>query len=154
MAGSTNTADQRAAIPPPPSHIISRPRLTRLLDETTAKIMILVAPAGYGKTTLAQEWLRERPHVWYHANAASADVALLALDLAEALAEVDGAIPARMQGALAAVPDPACEISVLVDILQPGIDDDVVLAIDDYDAIARSSAAEQLISDLVAGSHA
>jgi ATP/maltotriose-dependent transcriptional regulator MalT len=35
-------------------HIIERPRLTRLLDETTARVIMLVAPAGYGKTVLAQ----------------------------------------------------------------------------------------------------
>ena len=34
-------------------HIIKRPRLTRLLDETEARVILLVAPAGYGKTTLA-----------------------------------------------------------------------------------------------------
>jgi ATP/maltotriose-dependent transcriptional regulator MalT len=38
-------------------HIIRRPRLTRLLDECEARVILLVAPAGYGKTTLAREWL-------------------------------------------------------------------------------------------------
>jgi ATP/maltotriose-dependent transcriptional regulator MalT len=42
-------------------HIIERPRLTRLLDETTARVIMLVAPAGYGKTTLARQWLAARP---------------------------------------------------------------------------------------------
>ena len=46
-------------------HIIKRPRLTRLLDETEARVILLVAPAGYGKTTLAREWLADRPHGWY-----------------------------------------------------------------------------------------
>ena len=40
-------------------HIIKRPRLTRLLDETEARVILLVAPAGYGKTTLAREWLAD-----------------------------------------------------------------------------------------------
>jgi ATP/maltotriose-dependent transcriptional regulator MalT len=35
--------------------IIKRPRLTRILDESGARIILLVAPAGYGKTTLAHE---------------------------------------------------------------------------------------------------
>jgi ATP/maltotriose-dependent transcriptional regulator MalT len=41
--------------------IIKRPRLTRMLDESGARIILLVAPAGYGKTTLAHEWLDEQP---------------------------------------------------------------------------------------------
>ncbi|MGZ8740459.1 MAG: hypothetical protein ACXWZ8_07675 [Gaiellaceae bacterium] len=35
--------------------IIERPRLTRLLDEGQGRIKMLVAPAGYGKTTLARQ---------------------------------------------------------------------------------------------------
>src|SRR5215210_5863426 len=46
-------------------HIIERPRLTKLLDETTARVITLVAPAGYGKTTLARQWLANRPHAWH-----------------------------------------------------------------------------------------
>ena len=47
-------------------HIIERPRLLKLLDETEAKIILLVAPAGYGKTTLARQWLRTcvKPRLW------------------------------------------------------------------------------------------
>src|SRR5689334_20195759 len=56
-------------------HIIERPRLTRLLDETTARVILLVAPAGYGKTVLARQWLGSRRHVWFRATSAAADVA-------------------------------------------------------------------------------
>jgi len=62
-------------------HIIERPRLTRLLDETTARVILLVAPAGYGKTTLARQWLARRPNIWYTARPASADLAALGTDL-------------------------------------------------------------------------
>ena len=31
--------------------------MTRLLDESPARVKMLVAPAGYGKTTLARQWL-------------------------------------------------------------------------------------------------
>ena len=48
-------------------HIIERPRLTRMLDESKAKVILLLAPAGYGKTTLARQWLKDKPHVWYRA---------------------------------------------------------------------------------------
>src|SRR3954464_10146986 len=36
--------------------IIERPRLMKLLDETDARTILLLAPAGYGKTTLARQW--------------------------------------------------------------------------------------------------
>src|SRR5436305_6165274 len=67
------------------NHIIERPRLTRLLDETTARVILLVAPAGYGKTTLAREWLTtRRKSSWWVATSASADVAAFAAGIAEA----------------------------------------------------------------------
>src|SRR5689334_17003476 len=49
------------------SYIIKRPRLTKLLDETQARIILLCAPAGYGKTTLAREWISASavPAMWY-----------------------------------------------------------------------------------------
>jgi replication-associated recombination protein RarA len=51
-------------------HIIKRPRLTKLLDEADARVILLVAPAGYGKTTLAREWLgqRGRTGLWLQAR--------------------------------------------------------------------------------------
>jgi ATP/maltotriose-dependent transcriptional regulator MalT len=72
------------------SFIIKRPRLTKLLDESGARIILLVAPAGYGKTTLAREWVAEREGVvWYSGRPAMADVAALASGLAATLAVDD-----------------------------------------------------------------
>ena len=68
--------------------IIERPRLTRLLDESQGRIKMLVAPAGYGKTTLARQWLADKQAVWYTATPASADVAALAAGLSETLSRV------------------------------------------------------------------
>ena len=58
----------------------------RLLNETQSRCIVLVAPAGYGKTTLARQWLSgpERKAVWFRAGPASTDVAALALGLAQA----------------------------------------------------------------------
>ena len=63
--------------------IIERPRLTRMLDDSPARIKMLVAPAGYGKTTLARQWLAasSRPAAWFTATPSSVDVAALALGL-------------------------------------------------------------------------
>ena len=69
--------------------IIERPRLTRLLDESQGRIKMLVAPAGYGKTTLARQWLADKQAVWYRATPASADVAALAAGLSEAVISIN-----------------------------------------------------------------
>ena len=68
--------------------IIERPRLTRLLDASQGRIKMLVAPAGYGKTTLARQWLADKQAVWYTATPASADVAALAAGLRDAVSQV------------------------------------------------------------------
>ena len=49
---------------------------------------MLVAPAGYGKTTLARQWLADKQAVWYTATPASADVAALAAGLSEVVSRV------------------------------------------------------------------
>ena len=68
---------------------VRRPRLTVLLDEATAQSIILTAPAGYGKTTLAREWLQGREHAaWYRATPASADVGAFSAGLADAVGPV------------------------------------------------------------------
>ena len=45
--------------------IIERPRLTQLLDTGQGRIKLLVGPAGYGKTTLARQWLEGKEATWY-----------------------------------------------------------------------------------------
>ncbi len=66
--------------------IIKRPRLTRLLDEAGARITLLLAPAGYGKTTLAREWTEEQDRVgWYAGAPGMVDVAGLSVGIAEVL---------------------------------------------------------------------
>jgi len=67
--------------------IIERPRLLKLLDEATARTILLVAPAGYGKTTLARQWAQRHQNVyWYSAGPGSSDIAELAIGLANAVA--------------------------------------------------------------------
>ena len=76
--------------PAAPSTIIKRPRLTKLLDESEARILLLCAPAGYGKTTLAREWIatRDEPVAWYRGGIEMLDAAAVALALVEVLRSV------------------------------------------------------------------
>src|SRR3989440_10104536 len=69
------------------SYIIKRPRLTNLLDESEARIILLCAPAGYGKTTLAREWIEARglQAAWYAGATEMIDTVALATGLADCL---------------------------------------------------------------------
>jgi LuxR family maltose regulon positive regulatory protein len=72
----------------PPRHV-SRRRLTQRLDEVAARTVVVFGPAGFGKTTLAAEWARDREGVaCFRVTAASADLAGFALGVGEAVASV------------------------------------------------------------------
>ena len=68
--------------------IVERPRLRRLLDDAAPRVRMLIAPAGFGKTTLAEQWADSpgRRSAWYRARSSSRDVAVLATGLSDAAA--------------------------------------------------------------------
>src|SRR5512146_2983916 len=71
------------------SRIIERPRLIKLLDETDARTILLLAPAGYGKTTLARQWAKTLSRVvWVSLTSAHRDVTVLARDLARSIEDL------------------------------------------------------------------
>jgi LuxR family maltose regulon positive regulatory protein len=132
--------------------IIERPRLTRLLTESESRVMLLVAPAGYGKTTLAREWLKDRKHAWYQATSASSDVAALALGLATAAIDVFPDVGEQLRGRLKTVGDAASEARSLARDLAHdlrGWPGDVRLVVDDYQLLAETAEAEAFIEEFV-----
>jgi LuxR family transcriptional regulator, maltose regulon positive regulatory protein len=126
-----------------------------LLDETQSQYIVLVAPAGYGKTTLARQWFagQERKAVWFRAAPASTDVAALALGLAHAAEkELEGA-GTRLQEHLRTSHSPNSEVSRIADILVDDLapwPEGVWMVIDDYQHLAHEPSAEQLIDAVVA----
>lgn len=81
----TASASQPKAVPVD-RRIIERPRLIKLLDETDAHTILLLAPAGYGKTTLARQWAKTlNGAIWVTLSQAHRDVAVIATDLARAI---------------------------------------------------------------------
>jgi LuxR family maltose regulon positive regulatory protein len=128
-------------------HIIKRPRLTRILDETDARIILLCAPAGYGKTTLAREWVatRHEPVLWYAGGPAMADVAALAVDLAELFGGVDSELVERVRFLASRGEEPRTLAKVLAREA-PGAE--TLLVVDDYHYAAESDEADALFRDL------
>jgi LuxR family maltose regulon positive regulatory protein len=132
--------------------IIRRPRLTAMLNESSAQIRLLIGPAGYGKTTLARQWLGEpeRRDVWYRCGPASADVAALAAGIAECAAEIVPDAGQRMRDRLRATGH-AEEVEILAELFAEDVakwPSDAWLALDDYHFAMDSSASERFVEFL------
>ncbi len=110
---------------------------------------MLVAPAGYGKTTLARQWLADRPHLWFQASRSSTDVAALAVAFADSLKiSTPGS---QLKAWLAATGEPQHNIERLAALLAEDLEGwpaDLWLVIDDYHLLA-SSGSEDLINLLL-----
>jgi ATP/maltotriose-dependent transcriptional regulator MalT len=146
--GTTTTTHGRA-----PSFIIKRPRLTKLLDESEARIILLVAPAGYGKTTLAREWLHGRrgTTAWYSASQASSDVVTLATGLAEELDSVmrdSQRICSERLSRLTSVQQRPDVLARVLSNSHTAWPTDLAIVVDDYHHLVGSAPAEAFISSL------
>ena len=151
-------ARERAAAP---SHIIERPRLITLMEESGARVIVLQAPAGYGKTTLARQWAEhgENEGRWCRCTVSSADLAAFAVQLADTSGLGDPAESSRVANRLSATIDPESDIAELADLVA----DDFAswprtawLIVDDYHfALASHSAARllELVLERTQGLH-
>ncbi len=123
----------------PPSarpELIERVGLLRQLLGSEASLVVVGAPAGYGKTILLSQYAAvvDRPFVWLSLDATDADPVLLALELATAIDRV-APVDARVFASLGR-PAPAIERVVL-----PGLVNslhaagNVALAVDDLQLV-------------------
>src|SRR5262249_40325983 len=98
-------------------HLIERPRLTKLLDEATAPVIMLIAPAGFRQTTLPRQWVADRRRGWYRGSPAAADVAALAVGLARTASEIVPDVGIRMGERLRATGTPEKDVEPLAELL-------------------------------------
>jgi LuxR family transcriptional regulator, maltose regulon positive regulatory protein len=130
-----------------------RPRLTRLLDESTAQAIVITAPAGYGKTTLATEWLQGRDKVlWYRSTSASADVAAFSAGLSDVISELLPGTGERLKQRLRVADTPERAARPLAELLAHDIaawPKDALLVVDDYQLVADSAPVEDFFDWLL-----
>jgi LuxR family transcriptional regulator, maltose regulon positive regulatory protein len=147
------TQGTTTAGPQVPDYFIERPRLTRLLDEATAPVIMLIAPAGFGKTTLARQWLASRRRGWYRGSPAAADVAALAVGLARSVGSIVPDAGRRMGERLRATGTPEKDVEPLAELLAEDLaewPEDAWLAFDDYQFASESPFAEEFVARVLA----
>ena len=131
--------------------IIDRPRLTKMLDECEARVILLLAPAGYGKTTLARQWVKTLSGaIWVSATPAHRDVVTLSEDLAAGIDALGGNASKFIREYLSAQSNPQRSARGVARALADQINKQRVqwIVIDDYHELVESSAAEQIIEHL------
>jgi len=125
-------------------HVIGRPRLGELLDtHAHARLVLVSAPAGFGKSTLLADWLRRSDvsRAWLSLDSGDNDPARFWRYLLAAAASIDG--DASQPSSDAGAPDGETAVAALLDGLasrpRP-----CVLVLDDYHVIEEPSIHEHL----------
>ena len=132
-------------VPRPRGGLVPRPRLSeRLHWGTAAKLMLVSAPAGFGKTTLLTEWLAARPAAladerlaaWLSLDRGDNDPAAFWTYLIAALRMVAPGVGENALALLDAPQPPPIE-SVLTMLLNDlgAVAGEIVLVLDDYHVI-------------------
>jgi LuxR family transcriptional regulator, maltose regulon positive regulatory protein len=140
-------------LPPLFKRHVRRPRLTRLLDASNAQAILIIGPAGYGKTTLAAEWLQGRDAgFWYRATSASADVAAFSAGVVEVIQPLMPGVGDRVLQRLRVPEVPERLARILAELLAEDIQKwpkDKWLVVDDYHLVAESAAVEEFVDWLL-----
>lgn len=126
-------------IPPVRSKFVSRPRLIERLNAGMTRRLILVsAPAGFGKTTLMSEWVSQAkaPVAWVSLDEGDNDAARLLVYVVAALQTIEAKVGEGIVGALQSPQPPPTEW-LLTALLNEATDisDNFALILDDYHVI-------------------
>ena len=130
-------------IPPLRPNVVIRPRLLEQLNEGLHRKLILIsAPAGFGKTTLVSEWVEgiERLAAWLSLDEGENDPARFLTYLVAALQTIAPNIGEGMLGVLQSPQPPPTE-TILTALLNDltTLSDHFVLVLDDYHVIDATS---------------
>ena len=133
------------------SRIIERPRLIKLLDDTDARMILLLAPAGYGKTTLARQWAKTlNGAVWVTLTAEDRDIAAIATKVAHAADPGERGSEAHVATYVKGHRNPQRRASEIARVVAAELQQRRIqwIVIDDYHEIAADSDAERFVEVL------
>ena len=128
--------------------LVHRPRLKEALNNGLDRPLILVAaPAGFGKSTLLSAWLEtlDRPHAWLSLDESDNDLGVFLAYFLAAVQTISPDALAETRASVSGVNLPAVGLIArnLINELD-GLERDFVLVLDDYHTIREQSIHELL----------
>ncbi|MBI5033870.1 MAG: AAA family ATPase [Chloroflexi bacterium] len=142
----------KLGIPPMRTDLVPRPRVTgRLRDERARQLILICAPAGFGKTTLAIEWLHQKDAsppsqvAWLTLDQEDNDPVRFVAYLLAALQNANPAIGTTVQAMMQSPQPPPSQVlltALINDIA--AVPKDLFLVLDDYHFIHTLAIHQQL----------
>lgn len=153
IAAAESLSPRRVKLRPPrlPEDMVVRPRLLARLNRM-ATLSLIIAPAGYGKTTLVGSWLVQTalPFGWLALGEGDNDPAMFLAGLVAAIATIYAGFGDDILASLSAPQSaPFADLAMRLINQINELGDEFILVLDDYHTI-RQPQIHQLLVDLVA----
>ena len=141
----------------PTEGVIERPALDQLLvTARNRRLTVVVAEAGFGKSTMLASWWEQAPCAWYTADHHDLDLPTLGRQLSDALRLRVPDIPSDMSWLAEGAGGPELEqflradalAAQLAEMLHEQLSTDLMLVIDDAHELAPSSPSARLVEAL------
>ncbi|MDQ4121515.1 MAG: tetratricopeptide repeat protein [Acidobacteriota bacterium] len=139
--------------------LLSRPRLTNKLQANlSAPVTLVMADAGYGKTTLVADFIRnqpQRPAVWYQLDHTDADpftfLGYIVHGIRRVVADFGETILSYLEEAGDdLIRNPERAVDLLLNEILETIEQPLILVLDDYHHIGRETIVHRLVDRLLA----
>lgn len=130
----------RTEIPASPGELIPRPRLTDQLEKIapSRRLVLITAPAGFGKTTLISQWARrsDYPFAWLSIDAGDDELDQFLRYLLAAWKRIEPAIESSSFGLIVGArdPDPPAALAAFINYANE-LEDHQFLVLDEYQRI-------------------
>jgi DNA-binding SARP family transcriptional activator len=158
--GPPSARAAKLAPPRDPNGTMARPALEqRIAESITRRLTVLVAGAGFGKSTLAARVAATRPSAWYTADAADRHLGTFASGVVAAIRQRVPAIPADLANPIELSVEPRDDTeaqsrghgaaTLIADALQEALTEDLVLVIDDVHALDGAAGPQRFLEALV-----
>jgi LuxR family maltose regulon positive regulatory protein len=135
-------------IPSPRPNLVPRPKLINCISEgISQKLVLICAPAGFGKTTLLSDWACQvdLPVAWLSLDAGDNELKRFLIYMVAALQTIDGNLCHTIQAMLQS-PQPVFFEAVLTEIINEvaSLSQNLVLILEDYHVVEDQTIHEAL----------